>query len=693
MFDLPTTGWSKRRLARWLAVFWLALVIPTAVLTYQAYSQLKWEAFHRYRLMAEELVASIDRRLTTLIGIEGARSFADYSFLVVTGDVSGNVRQRSPLSAFPVAGGIPGLVGYFQVDPAGRFTTPLLPESGADAAGYGLSDQELAQRRGLRDRIANVLRENQLVQAGRAEVRGGMRTAPEPKAIRRDQVTDERDAVAALRSAATTEAESTAAQSAFDRLNEVPAREETVRKKTAQTLGRVEDLKLESRFGAATPADSARSLPQAQAPAPIQAKRALRKERVVISEQSREFHDGPRGTAPAAPPAMRIRIFEGEVDSFEMGRLDSGHFVLFRKVWRDGQRYIQGALVDSGVFFRDMVAAPFRATALPGISDIALAHRDDVLAAVGGRAEPEYLASTDELRGALLYRAHFSGPFRDLEAIFSLRSLPVGKTGAIVAWVAAITLIVLCVGFLLMFRLGARQIDLARQQQDFISAVSHELKTPLTSIRMYGEILQEGWADEQKKNDYYGYIHDEGERLSRLIDNVLQLARMTRNELAANLKPLTLDTLLESVRTRVIHQVERAGFVLDLDCPEAPRQTTVNVDADYFIQIVINLVDNALKFAARARNKTIDIKCRALSDGQIQISVRDYGPGIPRDQMKKIFKLFYRSENELTRETAGTGIGLALVQQLATAMNGRIDVVNQEPGAEFRLFLPAMVSA
>ena len=68
--------------------------------------------------------------------------------------------------------------------------------------------------------------------------------------------------------------------------------------------------------------------------------------------------------------------------------------------------------------------------------------------------------------------------------------------------------------------------------------VSHELKTPLTSIRMYGEILQEGWADEHKKKDYYGYIHDEGERLSRLIDNVLQLARMTRNELRANLKPL-----------------------------------------------------------------------------------------------------------------------------------------------------------
>ena len=91
-----------------------------------------------------------------------------------------------------------------------------------------------------------------------------------------------------------------------------------------------------------------------------------------------------------------------------------------------------------------------------------------------------------------------------------------------------------------MYRLGVKQIRLTRQQQDFVSAVSHELKTPLTSIRMYGEILREGWADEEKKKTYYAYIHDESERLSRLISNVLQLARMTRNELRIDLKPVTV---------------------------------------------------------------------------------------------------------------------------------------------------------
>jgi signal transduction histidine kinase len=105
---------------------------------------------------------------------------------------------------------------------------------------------------------------------------------------------------------------------------------------------------------------------------------------------------------------------------------------------------------------------------------------------------------------------------------------------------------------------------------------------------------------------------------------------------------------------------------------------------------MINLVDNATKFARKADNKTIDIAWRQHSDGAVVVTVRDYGPGIPKDQMKKIFMLFYRAGTELTRETVGTGIGLALVRQLAAAMNAEVDAVNKDPGAAFSLrMLPA----
>ena len=112
------------------------------------------------------------------------------------------------------------------------------------------------------------------------------------------------------------------------------------------------------------------------------------------------------------------------------------------------------------------------------------------------------------------------------------------------------------------------------------------------------------------------------------------------------------------------------------------------MDADCLTQVMINLVDNAIKFSAKAAQKLIEVRCRLEPEGRIRLSVRDHGPGVARNQAKKIFRMFYRSESELTRETVGTGIGLALVHQLVLAMNARVDVVNRDPGAEFRISFP-----
>ena len=112
------------------------------------------------------------------------------------------------------------------------------------------------------------------------------------------------------------------------------------------------------------------------------------------------------------------------------------------------------------------------------------------------------------------------------------------------------------------------------------------------------------------------------------------------------------------------------------------------MDADCFTQIVINLVDNAIKFSRDADTKRIEILASPTANDQILFSVRDFGPGIPKNQLKNIFRMFYRTESELTRETVGTGIGLAIVHQLTLAMDGNVDVINCEPGAEFRLTFP-----
>ncbi|MDH5785115.1 MAG: HAMP domain-containing histidine kinase, partial [Chromatiales bacterium] len=354
----------------------------------------------------------------------------------------------------------------------------------------------------------------------------------------------------------------------------------------------------------------------------------------------------------------------------------------------NGQRYIQGALIEREPLLNDLFEPLFRETALAQMSSLAIAYNGDIFSAFAGSDSPRYLSSSSEMRGALLYQGRLSAPLSEMELIFSIERLPAGPGGRIISWLSAILVIVLCGGLYLLYRLGLGQITLARQQQDFVSAVSHELKTPLTSIRMYGEMLREGWGSEEKKRSYYDYIYTESERLSRLINNVLQLARMTRNELHIELHPVKVGELIDMLRSKVQSQIEQAGFSLHLDCDATLSEQTLEVDADGFTQILINLVDNAIKFSARAENKQIDIGCHTTSRGDILFTVRDYGPGIPREQMKKIFKLFYRSENELTRETVGTGIGLSLVRQLATSMHAEVDVINREPGAEFRLSFP-----
>jgi len=714
MWRNSLTGLDRKTLRRWLALFFLALAIPTGILVYQAYSQLKWEAFHQYRVLAEELAARIDARIIALVNTEEARSFVDYAFLNVAGDPAANFLQRSPLSAWPHASPIPGLVGYFQVDTEGAFTTPLVPPAGTVASTYGIAAGELQQRLALQQQIEQILSRNRLVQdsktggvtggeaatdtlpaeTSRRDRQAGLAAPSLAKdALQRRVLEDE--VVTVTAELAERVEQQAPGQAAFDRLNKAAApREQEQKQQPASALGRVEDLQLDYRYQSESADADQRTL---ASNAPAVAKRA-RKERSALPEPADEpgaalFEGAREADAPEQSKLkseIRIRTFESEIDPFEFSRLDSGHFVLFRKVWRDGQRYIQGALIEQQPFVQGLIETMFLDTALSNMSDLLVAYRGDVFSAFSGRAAREYLSSAESLRGTLLYQTRLSAPLTDVELILSINRLPAGAGGRVISWLAAILMLVLCGGFFLMYRLGARQIDLTRQQQDFVSAVSHELKTPLTSIRMYGEMLREGWASEEKKSIYYDYIFDESERLSRLISNVLQLARMTRNKLQVDTKAVTVAELMDGIRSKVFSQIERAGFELNMRCEADAGQAIIQADPDWFIQIFINLVDNAIKFSAAAEQKVIDIGAQQLRDGGVQFSVRDYGPGVPGDQMKKIFKLFYRSESELTRETVGTGIGLALVHQLARAMGGQVDVVNREPGAEFRVNITSM---
>jgi signal transduction histidine kinase len=708
-------GRERKRLLALLSLLFVALTLPTAAVIWQAYSRLKWEAFHQFRSQAEELTGRIDNELAERIAGAEAQRFADYSFINVGGDPAAGVLQRSALSAFPVEQRLPGLIGYFQVDADGEFTTPLLPVDGTDPAAVGIGAEEYRERLVLTRKIRGILSDNRLVgERDVATVAAHRMADPEEPLLEsegaltasEDKEQDEdrgRSDVAARQGP-----EVTFSQQAFDQLSvaapreQAPAYEETPSDELpagadgrTNVYGKVGDLQLDDALNRKSEVleASAEGLGKKQAGAAAQmvgASRSRRLEQAALPESAPPLA-GLASNEPASKGDLRITTFESEVDPFEFRLLDSGHFVLFRKVWREGERYIQGALIERSSFLREAMETPFRATALSGMSDLAVGYQDDVIALVPGGRQERY-SDASGMRGALLYRSRLSAPLDALEVIFSISRLPSGPGAAVLGWTTLLLAVVFLGGFLVMYRLGMGQIRLARQQQDFVSAVSHELKTPLTSIRMYGEMLREGWADETRRHQYYEYIHDESERLTRLIENVLRLSSITRNGPSFDLRPTSAGELIDQVRSKIANQVERAGFELSFSIDGAAKRAEILIDEDCFVQILINLVDNAIKFSKNADARRIDIGAAIDGRQRLLFSVRDYGPGVPRDQMKKIFRLFYRTESELTRETVGTGIGLAIVHQLATAMSGKADVVNRDPGAEFRVSFPIQQS-
>ena len=688
---------------------------------------MKFEAFYQYQGQAKALADRIDAQLVSNVTTLESRRFTDFAFLNVTGDASNNMLQRSPLSAFPVAADVPGAIGYFQVDAAGAFTTPLLPQDDGD--GLGIAETELSARSGLALSIRQVLVDNRLLRQhdGRTLASALQEASANAPAVRSPAVNSPRADLesgtvaefeaepgearqqglgGALSSTAdplpaTADEDNAYGQEAFDRLNsslrraapEPPLQKEDKQQLQAPTdfnVTKLRDLSLDDELQKKSESrerdEEAQSDPKrADFKDPKAVARARRVEQAVLPEAvSPGFDDTAAGGRTNAP----ITAFESEIDPFQFSLLDSGHLVLFRNVWRDEQRYVQGLLIDRNAFLAEAIAGAFSATTLSGMSELIIAAGDDVLDIVRGTQGRDYQPGSGALQGNLLHRASLSPPFGNLQLIFSIRQLPSGPGGRVLGWTTMVLAIVFVVGFLALYRLGIGQIRLAQQQQDFVSAVSHELKTPLTSIRMYGEMLKEGWVDDTRRRQYYDYIHDESERLTRLISNVLRLARISRSDPQFDLRPQTVGEVMNQVESKIASQVERAGFSLRLRRQQDADLVTFNVDTDCFAQIVINLVDNAIKFSRDAADKNIEVGSSLSADGSVLFTVRDFGPGVAPDQMKKIFTLFYRSESELTRETVGTGIGLAIVHQLTLAMDGKVDVMNRSPGAEFRLSFP-----
>lgn len=278
------------------------------------------------------------------------------------------------------------------------------------------------------------------------------------------------------------------------------------------------------------------------------------------------------------------------------------------------------------------------------------------------------------------YRHRFGEPFSSMSALLTLERLPELEASAYMYGLSALLLVLGALGLFASYRMVAAIVGYAERRSNFVSAVTHELKTPLTSIRMYGEMLRDDVVpDPEKRGRYYRIITAESERLTRLIDNVLELAKLERGQRPVSLALTDVTSLLrETLEVLEPHACE-LGFTLDLQA--GTDLPAVRADRDALAQVLFNLIDNALKYGSDSAQRRVTIRCERQGTG-VCIRVADHGPGVEPQHLRKIWQPFFRGERELTRKHKGTGIGLALVRGLVQRMGGNVSARNTNPGFE-----------
>jgi signal transduction histidine kinase len=316
-------------------------------------------------------------------------------------------------------------------------------------------------------------------------------------------------------------------------------------------------------------------------------------------------------------------------------------------------------------------------------SSLTIANLDRVLRPMSTRGLPvRVLVATD--RGEPLARG-----------LPGLRALPLNAASVPLArweanrnfYIAALGLVLvagLTVG-LLFWRDMQRDIHLSEMRSQFVAGVSHELKTPLTAIRMYAETLREGRPrDPAARLEYLDTIVAESERLSRLLDNVLDFAKIDRGTKNYSMELRHLPDIVGDAQRIMAHTLSQQGFGLEVVVD--PNLPPVFVDADGVEQAVLNLLVNAVKYSGANRR----IQLRAAKEGSwAVVTVVDFGIGIAPSERDRIFTQFYRAPGPQNASVPGAGLGLTIVQHVAAAHQGHVRVTSEiGHGSAFSLYLP-----
>jgi signal transduction histidine kinase len=283
---------------------------------------------------------------------------------------------------------------------------------------------------------------------------------------------------------------------------------------------------------------------------------------------------------------------------------------------------------------------------------------------------------------------NLEGAFPGLTLAIKLRGTTLAAIGERFARISFLTLaalsLVLAGGIALTYRNVTKEMALARLKSDFVSNVSHELRTPLSLIRLYAETLEMGrLTSPEKYQEYYRIIRKESERLTALINNILDFSRIEAGRKEYDFRETDMRELVHATLDSYRYQIEQNGFQFEEKIDEVPP---LRVDREAMARSLLNLVNNALKYSQDRKFIGVNLY---RDNGSVKLEVVDQGIGIPHQEQQKIFEKFYRVGDPLVHNTKGSGLGLSLVRHIVQAHGGDVSVDSAPgQGSKFTIALP-----
>jgi signal transduction histidine kinase len=615
-----------KRLNILLTIFTFALLAPLSWLILQTYSSFKQEEISQLRFFATELFARMEDDLAARIYREEARAVDAYqtetnSPLAADATVSDN--YFSPLS-------LPSeeayILGYFQNNPDGSFSSPYVPSSSNN------DKQNISL-----DRLKSI---NTIF--NQKKYRIPEKTVPVPNKPSAAKMQEKTDSFAK---------------------RYINSKAQTSRSKTY--LGRKEKRTEEITVSQAINLQKKEITSDMDAMVSAETESAS----ANIESESTNIHLNSKALASSSKQeALKV-----EVTPFQAVGIDPNTLFIFRRVILQNQVYRQGFVLSIEAFLQHLADTFFLSQPMAEFTQL-------TFTIANGDTKPQVIKQfgTTVPKDRFNLRQTFPTPFDFLTVKLTCQDIPISAVRQTLNWIVAMLIIVVLIGFFSIYQAVRSVVELSERRSQFVSSVTHELKTPLTNINLYIEMLEQGIGrNKSKEMEYYQILRSESTRLSGLISNVLELSRLEKKQRSFNLQKGMFEEVLNEIKALFSARLKQKDYDLTIN---TNLVRPFVYDRDVMLQVLTNLIENSLKFAINATLREIQIDVYQ-TEKKTCICVSDHGPGIPDKSLKKIFDDFYRGTQPHIQTIPGTGIGLSLVRKFITAMGGQVTAKNRKQGS------------